>query len=81
LPLVGVDEGRYDPRKGVREEGLLAVSKVKITTWVDERTAGIIRGLAAQHEVSVSEMCAQLLQRGVEEDAAGEWAPRYSFRL
>jgi hypothetical protein len=71
LALVGADDRRYDPRKGVREEGLLAVSKVKITTWVDERTAGIIRGLAVQQGVSVSELCAQLLRRGVEEDAAG----------
>jgi hypothetical protein len=47
------------------------VSKVKITTWVDERTASAIKGLAAQHGVSVSEMCAQLLRREVEEDAAG----------
>ncbi len=47
------------------------MSKVKITTWVDERTASTIKGLAAQQGVSVSQMCAQLLRCGVEEDAAG----------
>jgi hypothetical protein len=47
------------------------VAKVKITTWVDEGTAGVIRGLAAQQGISVSELCAQLLRRGVEGGAAG----------
>ena len=47
------------------------MSKVKITTWVDEETAGIVRGLAAQNGVSVSELCALMLKRGVEEQAAG----------
>ena len=47
------------------------MSKVKITTWVDEETAGVIRGLAAQNEVTVSELCALMLKRGVEEHAAG----------
>ena len=47
------------------------MSKVKITAWVDERTASVIKGLAAQHGVSVSEMGARLLRRGVEEDAGG----------
>ncbi len=47
------------------------MSKVKITTWVDEGTAGIVRGLAAQNGVSVSELCALMLKRGVEEQAAG----------
>ena len=47
------------------------VSKVKITTWVDEETVGIIKGLAAQNEVSVSQLCALMLKRGVEEQAAG----------
>jgi hypothetical protein len=42
------------------------VSKVKLTAWVDERTASAIKGLAAQQGVSVSEMCAQMLRRGVE---------------
>jgi hypothetical protein len=47
------------------------VSKVKITAWVDERTASVIKGLATQQGVSVSEMGARLLRRGIEEDAAG----------
>ena len=47
------------------------MSKVKITAWVDERTASAIKGLAAQQGVSVSEMGARLLRRGVEESAAG----------
>ena len=51
--------------------GFSRVSKVKITAWVDERTASMIKGLAAQQGVSVSELCAELLRRGVEEDAAG----------
>ena len=44
------------------------MSKVKITTWVDERTASAIKGLAAQQGVSVSELCAQKLKASVEED-------------
>jgi len=48
------------------------VSKVKITTWVDERIASTIEGLVAQQGVSVSELCAELFRRGVEEDAGGE---------
>jgi hypothetical protein len=74
LALVGADEGRYDPPQGVAgRRGFSRVSKVKITTWVDERTVSAIKGLAAQQGVSVSEMCAQMLRRGVEEDggAAG----------
>jgi hypothetical protein len=51
--------------------GALGVAKVKITTWVDESTAGVLRGLAAQGGVSVSEFCAQKLRLAVEEDAAG----------
>jgi len=48
------------------------VAKVKITTWVDERTAGVLRATAAQNEVSVSEAAALLLRRGVEDRAAEE---------
>src|SRR5215216_1627668 len=44
------------------------MSKIKITTWVDERTASAIKGLAAQHGVSVSELCAEKLKASVEED-------------
>jgi hypothetical protein len=44
--------------------GFSRVSKVKITAWVDERTASTIKGLAAQYGVSVSEMCAQLRRHG-----------------
>lgn len=47
-----------------------ALAKVKITAWVDERTAGVLRALAAQHEISVSEATAQTLQRAVEDRAA-----------
>jgi hypothetical protein len=72
LALVGSDDDRYDPPQRVgREEGLSKMSKVKITAWVDERTASAIKGLAAQHGVSVSEIGARLLRRGVEEDAGG----------
>jgi hypothetical protein len=39
--------------------GFSRMSKVKITTWVDERTASAIKRLAAQQGVSVSELCAQ----------------------
>ena len=46
------------------------MAKVKITAWVDERTAGVLRALAAQHEISVSEATAQTLQRAVEDRAA-----------
>jgi len=46
------------------------LAKVKITAWVDERTAGVLRALAAQHEISVSEATAQTLQRAVEDRAA-----------
>lgn len=46
------------------------MSKVKVTTWVDERTAGILRARAAQNEVSMSEACAQTLQAAVKEEAA-----------
>lgn len=46
------------------------MSKVKITTWVDERTAGILRAQAAQHEVSISETCARTLQAAVKDEAA-----------
>lgn len=49
-------------RRGAR------VSKVKITTWVDEGTASVLRGLAAQHGVSLSELCAQKLKGSVEEE-------------
>jgi hypothetical protein len=45
------------------------VSKVKITTWVDERTASVLRGLAAEHGVSLSELCARKLKASVEEHA------------
>jgi hypothetical protein len=46
------------------------LAKVKITAWVDERTAGVLRALAAQNEISVSEATAQTLQRAVEDRAA-----------
>lgn len=46
-------------------------NKVKITAWVDGRTASVIRGLAAERDSSVSEVCARMLRRGVEEDAGG----------
>lgn len=46
------------------------MSKVKITTWVDERTAGILRAQAAQNEVSVSETCARTLQAAIKDEAA-----------
>lgn len=46
------------------------MAKVKITAWVDERTAGVLRALAAQNEISVSEVTAQTLQRAVEDRAA-----------
>jgi hypothetical protein len=46
------------------------LAKVKITAWVDERTAGVLRALAAQDEISVSEATAQTLQRAVEDRAA-----------
>jgi len=46
------------------------LAKVKITAWVDERTVGVLRALAAQHEISVSEVTAQTLQRAVEDRAA-----------
>jgi hypothetical protein len=41
----------------------------KITTWVDERTASVLRGLAAEHGVSLSELCARKLKASVEEHA------------
>ena len=47
------------------------MSKVKITTWVDEGTAKVLRGLAAQHGVSLSEVCARNLRRSVEDHAEG----------
>lgn len=43
------------------------MGKVKITTWVDERTVGVLRGLAAQNNVSMSEVCAQMLKTSVAE--------------
>jgi len=46
------------------------LAKVKITAWVDERTAGVLRALAAQNEISVSEATAQTLQRAVKDRAA-----------
>lgn len=46
------------------------MSKVKITTWVDERTAGVLRATAAQHEVSISEACATTLQKALRDEAA-----------
>lgn len=46
------------------------MSKVKITTWVDERTAGILRAQAARNEVSMSETCARTLQAAVKEEVA-----------
>ena len=46
------------------------VAKTKITTWVDERTAGILRAKAAQQEVSMSEVVAQTLGQAVTDDAA-----------
>jgi hypothetical protein len=46
------------------------LAKVKITAWVDERTAGVLRALAAQDEISVSEATAQTLQKAVEDRAA-----------
>jgi hypothetical protein len=72
LALVGADDGRYDPpQRVVARRGFSRMSKVKMTAWVDESTASTIKGLATQHGVSVSEMCARLLRRGIEEDAAG----------
>jgi len=41
------------------------LGKVKITTWVDQETAGVLKGLAAQHGVSVSEVCAEKLRASV----------------
>jgi len=46
------------------------LAKVKITAWVDERTAGVLRALAAQDEISVSEATAQTLQSAVQDRAA-----------
>lgn len=46
------------------------MSKVKITTWVDERTAGVLRATAAQHEVSVSQVCAETLRKALRDEAA-----------
>jgi hypothetical protein len=45
------------------------MGKVKVTTWVDGETAGVLRGLAAQHGVSMSEMCAERLRASVAEHA------------
>jgi hypothetical protein len=47
------------------------LGKVKITTWVDERTVGVVRGLAAQNGISMSEMCAEMLRTSVA-DRAGD---------
>ena len=41
------------------------MGKVKVTTWVDEKTVGVLRGLAAQNGVSMSELCAQMLKASV----------------
>lgn len=46
------------------------MAKTKITTWVDERTAGILRAKAAQHEISMSEVVAQTLQSATKDEAA-----------
>ena len=45
------------------------MGKVKVTTWVDERTVDVVRGLAAQNGVSMSEMCAEMLRVSVAERA------------
>ena len=45
------------------------MGKVKITAWVDERTVGVLRGLAAQSGVSMSELCAEKLKASVSEHA------------
>lgn len=46
------------------------MSKVKVTTYVDERTAGILRARAAQNEISMSEACSRTLQAAVKDEAA-----------
>lgn len=46
------------------------MSKVKITTYVDEKTAGILRARAAQNEISMSEACSNTLQAAVKDEAA-----------
>lgn len=46
------------------------MSKVKVTTYVDEETAGILRARAAQNEVSMSEACSRTLQAAVKDEAA-----------
>lgn len=46
------------------------MAKVKITTWVDEQTAGVLRARSAQHEVSVSETVAETLRNAVRDRVA-----------
>lgn len=46
------------------------MAKKKLTTWVDERTVGVLRARAAQHEISMSEVVAQTLQNAVRDEAA-----------